>query len=119
MLIEQIVLEYLAQALGDIPVYMEIPSEHPETFVVITKSASGRSDLIDFITLEFRSYAPSKYESAVLDDEVKKALLGDGMTNYGIVELDQVASCKYGGGNDAPDTTEKRYRYRSYYNFSF
>lgn len=117
-MIEIVVYNYLKAKMPDIEIGFEIPAEHSDSFIVIRKMNSGISDHIEAITLEFHCHAPSKYEAAALDAELKKVMLGDD-TTPGIVSLDAISSCKYGGGNDAPNTNIKAYRYRSYYNIFY
>lgn len=119
MLIEPVILEYLKTKMSFDDIYMEVPKDRPEMFITIQKAGAGRTDLVDAITLEFHCYAPTKYESAALDNELKSALLGDGVSSYGITESSEISSCKFGGGNDAPDSSTKSYRYRSYYNLFY
>lgn len=117
-MIEVIVYNYLKAKMPDINIGFEIPAEFSEPFIVIQKKASGVDNLINAATLEFHCYAPSKYEAAALDEELKTAMLGND-TAYGIASLNTISSCKYGGGNDAPNTGIKAYRYRSYYNLFY
>lgn len=111
MLIEQTVLEYLQEALDMEEVYLEIPREIPETFVVFRVIDRGLSNQINEVTIELSSYADTKYNAAVLDNQVREA-----MTN--IVSLASI-SCRFGGGNDNPDTTLKLPRYRCYFNLYY
>lgn len=117
-MIEVIVYDYLKACMPDIEIGFEVPAEHSDTFIVIQKMASGIDNHINAATLEFHCYAPSKYEAAALDKELKAKMLGDD-TQYGILALDTISACKYGGGNDAPNTNIKAYRYRSYYNLFY
>lgn len=119
-MIETIVYSYLKAKFADLAIGFEVPAEHTDSFIVIQNIASGITDHINAVTLEFHCYAPSKYEAAVLNEELKKAMLGDDSVNdYGLATLDAISSCKYGGGNDAPATNVKAYRYRSYYNLYY
>lgn len=111
MLIEQTVLEYLQDELDIDDVYLEIPNPIPEKFVVLHVIDRGKSNQINEVTIEFMSYAPSKYEAAVLDEQVRMAM-------ENIIELDNIA-CHFGGGNDNPDTTLKIPRYRCYFNLFY
>lgn len=111
MLIEQKVLEYLQTELSMNDIYMEIPRNIPEKFVLMRVTDRGMSNRINQVTIEFSSYAPTKYEAAVLDELVR-----DAMDN--IIELDDI-SCRFGGGNDNPDTELKIPRYRCYFNLFY
>lgn len=117
-MIELIVYNYLKAKLPDIEIGFEVPAEHSDSFIVIQKMASGIDNHIEAATLEFHCYAPSKYEAAALDNELKMVMLGTD-TDFGITALDTISACRYGGGNDAPNTNIKAYRYRSYYNLFY
>mgnify|MGYP003320322024 CR=1 FL=1 len=118
MTIEEIVFNYLKTKLEDISLYLDEPGELPDEYISMKRIASGLTDHIGAATLEFQCYAPSKYEAAALDEELKNTLLGYG-SGYGITETPEVSACKFGGSNDATDPGTKKYRYRSYYNFFY
>lgn len=113
MLIEQRVKDFLDVEFAEdqIGVYLEVPETLPASFIVFQLIERGNENKINAVTLEFRSYAPSKYESAVLDEKVREAM--DKLN-----ETTDITS-KLGGGNDDPDMNLKRYRYRCYYNLYF
>lgn len=111
MLIEQTVIEYLQGELNINEVYPEIPNPIPEKFVVLRVIDRRYTDKINSVTVELLSYAPSKYEAAVLDENVREAM-------NDIIKLDNI-SCRFGGGNDNPDTTLKIPRYRCYFNLFY
>ena len=113
MLIEERVKGFLDAEFADdeIKVCLEIPKDIPSSFVVFQLIGGGRENLIDACTLEFRSYAPSKYEAALLDEKVRDAMDKLNETTDITTQL--------GGRNDNPDTTLKRYRYRCYYNLFY
>lgn len=117
-MIETVVFNYLKTKLEDVDLYLDVQPDHSDSYITMKRIAAGLADHIDAATLEFHCYAPSKYESAALDEELKNVLLGTD-SEYGIAELDEISSCKYGGGNDAADPSTKEYRYRSYYNFFY
>lgn len=108
-MIETVILNYLKTELNMNDVYMEIPTPIPTTYVTIELVDRNKTDFIEAVTFELMSVAPSKYESALLDEKVRQA-----MDN--IIVLDEVMSSKCGGGNDSTDTQNKNYRYRCYYN---
>lgn len=113
MLIEQRVKEFLDVEFAEeqIGVYLEVPENTPSTFIVLQLIERGKENYINAATLEFRSYAPSKFEAATLDEKVREAM----------EKLNETTdiSARLGGGNDNPDTVLKRYRYRCYYNLYF
>lgn len=113
MLIEEKVKNFLDGEFAEenIGVFLEIPETLPSSFIVFQLIGRGRENLVNEATLEFRSYAPSKYEAAVLDEKLRTAL--------DKFHEESDVSCKLGGGNDDPDTVLKRYRYRCYYNLYY
>lgn len=112
MLIEQLTLEYLKTALDMSEIYVQLPDNLPDRFAILTLADRGKVDQINAATIQIESYArKSKYEAATLDEAVREAMEAIGDT--------EDVSCRYGGGNDNPDTTLKMYRYRSYFNLYF
>lgn len=110
MLIEQTVKSYLDETL-ERNVYLEMPNNMPNVFVVFHIVDRGKVDQINAATLEFYSYAPSKYEAAMLDETLREVM--DEIAAYRDV------SCRFGGGNDDFDMQYKKYRYRCYYNLYY
>lgn len=111
MLIEQTILEYLKAELKTDDVYLETPKDLPDTFVVLRLVDRGKENQINEVTVEFMSYAESKLAAATLDELVREAM-------ENIVSLPNI-SCRFGGGNDNPDTVLKRHRYRCYFNLYY
>ena len=72
-MIETTVLDYLSGELAE-PCYMEVPSNPQETFVVIEKTGSSRTDHVNAATLAIQSYAGSLEQAAELNDRVKTAM---------------------------------------------
>lgn len=111
MLIEQTVLEYLQRELNTTDVYLETPREIPDTFVILRLVERTKEDHINGVTVEIQSYAKTKLAAATLDELVREKM-------ENIVTIDDI-SCHFGGGNDNPDTTLKRHRYRCYFNLYY
>lgn len=111
MLIEQTILEYLISELNFDDVYVEIPRPIPDVFLVIRVMDRGKENQINEVTIEVMTYAESKLQAATLDSLVRQAM-EDANENLDL-------SCRFGGGNDAPDTELKLPRYRSYFNLYF
>ncbi len=116
-MIEDIILS-LEEVLN-VPVRLEFPeinetTKEPKRFVVFEIAERQKTDFIDAVTIEFNSYAESKYQAAMLDKAVRHAA-------EGLIENDQISSVEFGGGSsgDNHDETMKQYRYRCYYNFYY
>lgn len=110
MLIEQFVLEYLQDKLDMDEIYVQLPETFPDQFAVLTVTDRGKKDQINAVTMEIQSYGSTKYKAACMDELIRDAM-------EAINEED--CSCRYGGGNDNPDTTIKMPRYRSYFNIFY
>lgn len=115
-MIELTVLNYLqtcfTTSAGSIPVYMEMPEEMPETFLLVEKTGGGSTNRIDRATFAIQSYAPTLYEAAALNETVKGYL--DAMP-----DTEPVSRCKLNSDYNYTDTTLKRYRYQAVYDLTF
>lgn len=110
-MIETIIYNWLKQQL-DVPVYMEEPSEKPDTFVLIEKTGSSRDNWINHATFAVQSYAMSMYKAAKLNESVKKAL-------DDIVQSDEVGASTLNSDYNFTDTATKRYRYQCVYDLTY
>lgn len=109
---ESIIRSYLKQELGTDAVYTETPKHMPDEFVTFTLIDRERVNHIDTVSYRFNSYAKSKGKAALLDEKVRAAM-------DDIIRMDAFSSSKLGGGDDLPDETLDRYRYRCYYNLVY
>lgn len=110
-MIETIVLDYLSEALS-IPVSMEVPENPPDQFVVIEKTGGGEENHIKSATLAIQSIAPSLYEAAVLNEDVKTAM-------DGIAALDAIGRSSLNSDYNFTDTASKRYRYQAVFDLIY
>ncbi len=92
----------------DVDVYFEQPETAPESFVLIEKTGSGRTNKLTSSTFAFQSYAGSMYAAATLNEAVKAAA-------DSLVALDDIASVKLNSDYNFTDTATKRYRYQAVY----
>lgn len=106
-MIELTVLNYLKSKL-DVDVYMEIPANPPKTFVLLEKTGSSRTDLLNTATIAAQSYAGSLLEAAELNETVKEAI--DDM-----IELDEISACRLNSDYNFTDITMEKYRYQCVY----
>ena len=111
MIIETIVLDYLTHNLS-VPAVTEIPSGDFTECVAFHVTDRDKQNHLEMATLEFECFAESKYNAAVLDEELRRVM-------EEIIELNEISASKFGGGNDDFDTTLKRYRYRSFFNLYY
>lgn len=110
-MIEKTVISYLNSQLN-VPVFMEKPENKTDKFVVISTLDIGRTDLINAVTLNLTSYAPTLLEAAELNEMVMDKM-------YDIIMLDHVSSSKLGGGGQAIKTDVKGYAYYCVFNLFY
>lgn len=115
-MIEKIVLDYLEEKLS-VPVVLENITE--DEYVVIEKTGSGIDTYINNATLTIQSYSTSMYKAALLNDKVKEAMQGDGVTTYGIIELNEICDCSLNSDYNFTDTTTKKYRYQAVFDITY
>lgn len=111
MMIELIVKEYLENKLN-VPVFFEEQTDPCDKYIVIDKTGSSEENFIYTATFALQSYANTKYESAVLNEDVKNAMKN-------IIELDSVSKSKLNSDYDFTDTTKKKYRYQAVYDLVY
>lgn len=109
-MIEKIVLDYLAEELDPVPVYMQVPESNPNPgpgkFVVLEKTGSSLENHIFSAMLAIQSYAPTLYEAAVLNEAVKAAMLQ-------MIELEEVARVDINSDYNFTDEETKQPRYQA------
>ena len=103
-MIEKTILDYLGEHLTA-PVYMEEPINKPASYVLIERTGSSESDLIESTTLALQSYGASLYDAAVLNMAVKARIKQ-------AVELPSVSAVYINSDYNFTDTETKRYRYQ-------
>lgn len=106
-MIEKVILDYLSNVLA-VPVYMEVPKNSTEQYVLIEKVSSARKNYIDSALITIQSIAKSLYDAAQLNEQVKNA-------------MDRIAfftdsSAKLNSDYNYTDTSKKQYRYQAVYN---
>ena len=106
-MIEEIILTYLNSQEPSARVYTEIPKTMPSKFFVIEKTGSSRENLINRSTIAVKSYAPSLYEAASMNEEIKALMLD------GLITLGEIASVDLNSDYNYTDTTTKTYRYQA------
>ena len=110
-MIETIVRNYLDDAL-DVSVFLEVPLNPPETYVVIEKTGSSTENHIITAMLAIQSIAGSMYEAAELNEYVKEAM-------ENIVELVEIGRCDCNSDYNYTDTRLKNYRYQAVFDIVY
>lgn len=106
-MIEKIVLDYLDSVL-DVPVYMEMPEDDLDSFVIIEKTGSDKVDHIPSATFAFQSYGKTMLQAAQLNEAVKEAV-------ENLITLDAIGRARLNSDYNYTDTAMKRYRYQAVY----
>lgn len=108
-MIEKTILEHLAKELTVRVGLEEIEKE--KAFVVLEKIGGGESEYIKDSTFAIQSYGASLWESAKLNEEVKKAM-------DKLVEADEICQVSLNSDYNFTDTEKKRYRYQAVYDIT-
>lgn len=110
-MIEAIVISYLEQETG-IPTYAERPKNPDAEYLLIERTGSGESDLIQKVTIAVQSYADSMYRAAEINELVEK-------TMKGITDLENISKCTKNSSYNYTDTESKKYRYQAVFNLTY
>lgn len=110
-MIELIILNHLDKHLT-VPTFTEKPSNAPKRYVVIDKTGSAKVNHLPSATIALQSYAESKYEAAILNNELKNAV-------EQMVNLDEIRGLTLNGDYNFTDTTTKEYRYQAVYDIKY
>lgn len=105
-----IVYNYLKDVLP-VPVYTELPKEKPQRFVVLDKIGSSKENHLSSSTIAFQSYAESKFQAALLNEQVKEAV-------ENMIILDEVSRVELNSDYNFTDTTTKEYRYQAVFDIN-
>ena len=111
MIIEAYLCAYLSTHTN-IPAYCEVPEKAPASFFVIDKLGSNTEDQISSATVAIQSYAASKLEAAVLNENLK------GIMEQRTAE-NEISGCKLNSDYDHTDTKSKRYRYQAVFDITY
>lgn len=107
-MIEKIILDYLSSALT-VPVYMEVPANAPDSFVIVQKTGGGEENHIQRCTAIVQSYSPTLYGASLLNEAVKNSMRD-------CITLPEICRCKLNSDYYFPDT--KQYRYQAVFDIT-
>lgn len=93
-------------------VLLEHKENEPAQFFLIQKLGGGFRDGISNASFAIQSYANSKYECAVMNEDLKKAMLS-------AIELKDVSSVRLDSDYDYTDVQEKKHRYQAVYDIYY
>lgn len=104
-MIEKTILDHLSGAL-DPPCCMERPAIAPDKFVLLEKTGESRENHICTAILAVQSCAPSLFEAAELNEQVKAAM-------FDAARLPGIAAVRMNSDYNFTDTAMKGYRYQA------
>ena len=110
-MIEATIRDHLVPLLN-VPVYIDVPSQPGDGYVVIERTGGGETEHIRSAMVAVQSYGASKYDAASLHEDVMDAMKS-------LIELDEVSACELNSEYDFTDTTTKRYRYQAVFDIVY
>lgn len=91
----------------DIPCYAERPEKEPDrAYLIVEKTGSANENHLQDATVAISSYAPTLYEAAALNEEVKRVMLK-------ITRLSEVSAVRLNSDYNFTSTAAKAYRYQA------
>lgn len=114
-MIEKTILDYLISKnlSAGADIFMEIPKNLPEKYVVIEKTGSSRLNHINQAMIAIKSYAhTSLYDAAELNEEVKEAM-------EDIIELPEIFRSALNSDYNYTNPETKEYRYQAVFNLFY
>ena len=110
-MIEAIVISHLA-AETSLPVYAERPEVPDSKYIIVEKTGSDRRNHIDIATLAIQSHAPTLYDAAALNLDVKAAM-------DKLIANNTIAKVALNSDYNYTDETTKTYRYQAVYDITY
>lgn len=110
-MIEKTILDFLNNNLS-VPAFMEEQKVKVDKFVLIEKIGGSEENFIKRANVTIQSIAPTLYESASLNEELKEVIKG-------IVSLDEISKVSLNSDYNYTDTSQKRYRYQAVFDLFY
>ena len=110
-MIETIIRDYLLEEL-DVPVYIDVPANPGDSYVVIERTGGGENEHIRSATITVQSYGPRKTSAAELHEQILSTLPD-------IATGEVVSACDLNAEYDYTDTQTKRYRYQAVFDIIY
>lgn len=110
-MIEATILNHLNKKL-DVKVLLEKPEPAVKKYVVFEKTSSGKNNYLPTATFAFQSYAPSLYQAAELNEQVKNAV-------EDLIDLNEIRGVHLNSDYNFTDITTKEYRYQAVYDINY
>ncbi len=127
MIIEEALITHLQGAqITDVgnDVYAETPKTVPDNYIVIDKTGSGRTNMLDRVTVAIQSISSvSLLKAAQINEEVMRNMLGyekqDGTVDMGLVKVPNIFGCHLQSDYNFTDTRTKQHRYQAVYEITY
>lgn len=110
-MIEKIIRDYLLARIS-VPVYVDVPAEPPESYVVVERTGGGETEHIRSAMVAVQSYGASRYDALTLHENVLLLLKN-------LKELDNVSASDLNAEYDYTDTSTNRYRYQAVFDIIY
>lgn len=94
------------------PVYIEVPADPPDDYVVIERTGGREIEHIRSALIAIQSFGGSRLAAATLHETVL-ALMRE------IIALDNISACDLNAEYDYTDTQTKRNRYQAVYDITY
>ena len=116
-MIEVIVLNYLLeQNIEGIEqnIFLEVPEQKPDRYILIEKTGSGRENRIDSASFAVQSISQNSLLEAAQINEAVKAVMDDFAGNSS-----EIYSCRLNGDYNFTNPSTKEYRYQAVFNLYY
>ncbi|MDU5466391.1 MAG: hypothetical protein E6084_00795 [Peptoniphilus harei] len=110
-MIELVIRNHLEKILK-VPVYLEKEDNMPDSYVIFEKTSGGQKNQINSASFAFQSYAKSMYEAAMLNEELKAAVLK-------LQWSKEVGGVRLNSDYNFTDVTTKKYRYQAVFDITY
>lgn len=110
-MIEFTVKHYLDSRLP-VPVYMDLPKEHPKTYVLVEKTGSSSENWVNHATFAVQSVSDRLANAMLLNETVKEVMLS-------MAELPEISRVSLNSDYNFTDTEKKMPRYQAVYDLVF
>ena len=104
-MIEFTVRDFLDDKL-DVPVYLVVPKEKPDSYVVVERTGGTETNHITRSTIAVQSYANTLYDAAMLNEKVKETM------NI-LLERDDISAIDLNSDYNFTDTMTHKHRYQA------
>lgn len=109
-MIELVIKNYLDGHLS-VPSFLERSDKMPERFILFEKTSGAKRNQVESSTFAFQSYAPSMYEAAKLNEELKEVI-------EDLITVNEVSSVRLNSDYNFTDTERKEYRYQAVFDIT-